>query len=131
MCPTRRSGTSSGSASPPTGKSGTGHLKSPEPAAPCWCTASRLAAIRRDKLILAPTRHEGAPFLLCDLYARSHHAHLNQPGAIIYYEFANQPLLFMLGYNNRGPQESNLVLVRDAAEDFPHAVPHLHPAALA
>ena len=80
-----------------------------------------------DKLILAPSRHDGAPFLLCDLFARGHHAHLNQPGAIDDYEFDGAPLVFMLGYNNRNPEQTNLVMVRDASESFPHAVPLFTP----
>jgi hypothetical protein len=76
-----------------------------------------------DKLILAPFERDDGPFVLCDLLARGFHAHVNQPGAIDYFEFAGAPLLFILGYNNRNPEHSNLVMVGEAGASFPHADP--------
>ncbi len=73
-----------------------------------------------DKLILAPSREPGAPFLLSDLYGRGAHAHENQQGAVTYFEFRDTPLLTALGYNNREPAHANLVLLAPDGEPFPH-----------
>lgn len=73
-----------------------------------------------DKLILASSRASGAPFVMCDLYARGFHGHVNQHGGLTYFEYDNAPLLTILGYNNRDPEHTNLVLMRDAEDPFPH-----------
>jgi len=80
-----------------------------------------------DKLILRPSREAGSPMVLCDLYARSHHAHVNQHGGIAWFEHDGVPLLHMLGYNNRAPEHVSLLMVRPAGETFPHRVPHFTP----
>jgi hypothetical protein len=73
-----------------------------------------------DKLILAPSRRPGSPFMMTELYARGHHAHEDQLGAVLYYEFGDVPLLHGLGYHNRAAEEANLLLMRPAGEPFPH-----------
>ena len=39
------------------------------------------------------------------------------------FEYEGWPLASSLGYDNRGPADSNLFLVRPATDSFPHAVP--------
>lgn len=78
---------------------------------------SSTAAI--DKLILAPTRNPGAAFLMADLYCRGAHGHVNQHGAVTYFEFGDTPLLTALGYNSREPAHANLVLMGPAGRPFP------------
>jgi hypothetical protein len=73
-----------------------------------------------DKLILAPSRQPGAPFVMAELFARSYHAHEEQLGAILYYEFEDVPLLHGLGYHNRAGAEANLLWMCPADEPFPH-----------
>lgn len=80
-----------------------------------------------DKLILAPSRQPSAPFLLADLFVRSYHAHYSQMGAIDYYEYNNLPLLTTMGYNNRGPSNVDLVMMRPAGQSFP-IIPGRYPA---
>jgi len=77
-----------------------------------------------DKLILSPGRHSDAPFVLCDLFAQGPHAHVNQHGGVNWFEVNNVPLTGSLGYNNRGPEHVNLLMMRQADEPFPHRVPH-------
>jgi len=72
-----------------------------------------------DKLILAPSREPGAPFIMADLYARGAHAHENQPGALVYYESHDAPMLASLGYNNRNPEYANLTVMQDSMREFP------------
>ena len=74
-----------------------------------------------DKLILAPSRQPGAPFVMADLYSRGAHGHVNQHGAITYFECHDTPLLTALGYNNREPAQANLVLLAPAEAPFPHS----------
>lgn len=77
-----------------------------------------------DKLILSPSRSDGAPFLLMDLFSpHGSHAHINQQGAVNHYEFNNVPLLTGLGYNARNPEHSNLFLIKPADRMFPHDNP--------
>ena len=73
-----------------------------------------------DKLILAPSRDDGAPFLMTDLYCRGAHGHLNQHGAVTYFEFRGTPLLTSLGYNSREPAHANLLFIGFDGEPFPH-----------
>lgn len=73
-----------------------------------------------DKLILSPSRRPGAPFVLCDLYVRGAHGHVNQHGSINYFEHGDFPLLTVLGYNSRDPEHTNLVMMRPALDAFPH-----------
>jgi hypothetical protein len=73
-----------------------------------------------DKLILAPSRQPGVPFALVDLYSRGAHGHVNQHGAVTYFEFRDTPLLTALGYNNREPAQANLVFLAPADAPFPH-----------
>jgi hypothetical protein len=82
---------------------------------------------QQDKLILAPSREPGAPFLMSDLYVRGPHAHENQHGTITYFEYNGAPLVTALGYNNRGPEQASLVMMRPARDPFP-AVPGVYPA---
>jgi hypothetical protein len=72
-----------------------------------------------DKLILARSRHPGEAFLMSDLYCRGAHGHVNQHGAVTYFEFRDVPLLTALGYNNREPAHANLVFVAPAERPFP------------
>ncbi len=72
-----------------------------------------------DKLLLASSHEPGSPFLLADVYARGDHAHENQPGAIVYYEYGDQALLASTGYNNRNPEYANLPILRPGTEPFP------------
>lgn len=72
-----------------------------------------------DKLLLAASHKAGSPFLLADLYARGAHAHENQPGAIVYYEYGDQALLASTGYNNRNPEYANLTVLKPQEEPFP------------
>ena len=73
-----------------------------------------------DKLILAPSRQPGAPFVMAELFARWFHAHDDQLGAVLYYEYGDVPLLHGLGYHNRAAEQANMVLLSPAAEPFPH-----------
>ena len=77
-----------------------------------------------DKLILNPSRSPGAPYVLCDLYPRGHHAHTNQHGGIEWFESGNVPLVANLGYNNREPHHTNAFVIhpRDG-RGFPHRTP--------
>ena len=72
-----------------------------------------------DKLILAPTRNPGAAFLMADLYCRGSHGHVNQHGAVTYFECGDTPLLTALGYNSREPAHANLVFMGPAGRPFP------------
>ena len=76
-----------------------------------------------DKVVL----RGGSSFLLSDLYGSQvpvpPHAHENQAGQVNYFEVDGVPLISSLGYDNRGPADTNLFLVRDSLESFPHAVP--------
>ena len=72
-----------------------------------------------DKLILASSRAPGTPFVMTDLYCRGAHGHVNQHGAITYFEFRDTPLLTALGYNNREPAQANLVFMGPASDPFP------------
>lgn len=80
-----------------------------------------------DKLTLAPSRRDGSPFAMSELFARSYHAHEDQLGALLYYEVGGVPLLHGLGYHNREAGEANLVLMRPPDEPFPFG----HPPAAA
>lgn len=78
-----------------------------------------------DKVVL---RGEAASaFVLSDLYSIQvpvpPHAHENQHGQVNWYEAYGYPLASSLGYDNRGPADSNLLLVRPASDSFPHAIP--------
>jgi hypothetical protein len=96
--------------------------------APRPCTASAAVAYRAelgsrrvpDKLLLAPSRQPGVPFVMAELFAQSYHAHQEQLGAILYYEFEDVPLLHGLGYHNRAAAEANLLWMCPADEPFPH-----------
>ena len=79
------------------------------------------SAAALDKLILAPSREPGVPFLMTDVYCRGAHGHVNQHGAITYFEFRDTPLLTALGYNSREPAQANLVAMGFAGEPFPNA----------
>jgi hypothetical protein len=103
-----------------------------EPAVPNYGSAILTRAdsyggVQWDKLILAPSRQPGAPFLMSDLYVRGNHAHENQHGAVTYFEFDGVPLISALGYNNREPEEASLVMMRPASDPFP-ALGNLYPA---
>jgi hypothetical protein len=71
-----------------------------------------------DKLVLTHSNEDGAPFAMVELNSRGHHSH-PEWGAIVYYEVANTPLLYGLGYNNRDPSHSNIVLLAIPDELFP------------
>ena len=73
-----------------------------------------------DKLILCPARRPGNPFVLCDLYVGGYHGHWNQHGSVNYFEYRDFPLLTILGYNNRNPEHTNLLMIRPAGDTFPH-----------
>ena len=74
-----------------------------------------------DKLILHSAKTEAAPFLLCDLYARGHHGHVNQHGGINWFEVNQVPLITNLGYNNREPHHTNAFVIQpNDGEPFPH-----------
>jgi hypothetical protein len=70
--------------------------------------------------------------VLSDLYGSQipvpPHAHENQHGQVNWYEWGGYPLVASLGYDNRGPADSNLLLVRPASSSFPHAVPKFRAA---
>ena len=83
--------------------------------------------IALDKLVLAPSREPGAPFVMAELFSRWHHAHDNQWGSILHYEIDGAVLLSGLGYHNRAPEHANLVLMCPAGEPFPHRVPLVPP----
>jgi hypothetical protein len=74
-----------------------------------------------DKLLLAPSRQPGAPLAMTELFARGYHAHDDQLGALLYYEYRDVPLLHGLGYHNRAAQQANLLFLCPATEPFPHA----------
>eukprot|EP01052_Picozoa_sp_SAG31_P025078 SAG31_NODE_2176_length_6256_cov_1.835797_3_plen_873_part_00 len=79
-----------------------------------------------DKVILRSDSKGGA-FLLSDLYSAEvpvpPHAHENQHGQVNWYEYDGVPLTSSLGYDNRGPADTNLLLVRPSTVGFPHRVP--------
>ena len=81
-----------------------------------------------DKLVLRGSEGgSNAPFVLSDVFG-GHlplppHAHENQHGQINYFEVGQTPLLSSLGYDNRGPADTNSFVVRPSSETFPHAVP--------
>jgi hypothetical protein len=86
-----------------------------------------------DKLVLGPSREPGAPFLVSDLYAvqMSHanwgsHAHPDW-GAIEYFETAGVPVLHSLGYNNRSPNQQNLLLAQPPEQSFPYGDGEIRP----
>lgn len=89
-----------------------------------------------DKLVLAPSREPGAPFLLCDDYAGTAghafpqwggmHSH-PQWGSIAYFEAGGEPVLHSLGYNNRSPAHANLLLVTPPSEPFPYGRSDVQP----
>ena len=69
----------------------------------------------------------GGAFLLSDLYGSAvpvpPHAHENQHGQVNWFEYAGVPLISSLGYDNRGPADTNLLLLRKAGSTFPHRIP--------
>ena len=56
---------------------------------------------------------------MVELFARGYHAHDDQLGALLYYEYQDVPLLHGLGYHNRAAQQANLLFLSPAAEPFP------------
>ncbi len=82
-----------------------------------------------DKLILAPSRQPGAPFVMAELCGRGHHAHEDQVGAVLYYEYGDVPLLHGLGYHNRAAEHANLLFLCPADETFPHKAHMVTPGA--
>ena len=79
-----------------------------------------------DKVILRSSSPGGA-FLLSDLYGSEipvpPHAHENQHGQVNWFEYDSVPLVSSLGYDNRGPADTNMLLLRESGTEFPHRVP--------
>ena len=71
---------------------------------------------------------DASAFALSDVFSGSlpipPHAHENQHGQINWFESHGVPLVASLGYDNRGPADTNMYVVRPADDSFPHAVPH-------
>ncbi len=84
---------------------------------------------RFDKVVLRSNNRSdtGGAFLLSDLFASEvpvpPHAHENQHGQVNWFEYAGVPLVSSLGYDNRGPADTNLLLLRRANSSFPHRIP--------
>lgn len=80
-----------------------------------------------DKVVLRSSQSDSGAFVLSDLYASAipvpPHAHENQHGQVNWFEYAGVPLVSSLGYDNRGPADTNLLLLRKAASSFPHRIP--------
>lgn len=112
----------------------------PDPAALGRLQYSRVLT-RRDvhgpatpgKVVLRAGGGDASGFLLSDVYASQipvpPHAHENQHGQVNWYEFGGYPLASSLGYDNRGPADSNLLLMRPASSSFPHPVPKFRAGA--
>ena len=45
-------------------------------------------------------------------------------GQVNHFEYLQSPLVSSLGYDNRGPADTNTVVVRPSTDSFPHAIPH-------
>lgn len=72
-----------------------------------------------DKLVLAPSRQPGAPFVMLELFGKQgYHAH-PEFDALKFYEVDSVPLLHGLGYNNRAPEDGNIVMMAETGEPFP------------
>jgi hypothetical protein len=75
-----------------------------------------------------------AAFTLSDVYSgiipTPPHAHEDQHAQVNYYEFLQTPLASSLGYDNRGPADTNQLVVRPAGDSFPHAIPHFRHVTL-
>jgi pectate lyase len=72
-----------------------------------------------DKIILAPSRDNGAPFVLAEAYSHGWHSHMEQAGAIYSFEHNNTIFLYGLGYNNRASDNASMVLINPASLPFP------------
>ena len=92
----------------------------PTRAAASAFAASRATRCTADKLILRPLAQPGAPFVMAELFGRGYHAHEDQVGAVLYYEYRDVPLLHGLGYHNRAAEQANLLFLCPADEPFPH-----------
>ncbi|MCA9176631.1 MAG: hypothetical protein KDB14_19215 [Planctomycetales bacterium] len=76
-----------------------------------------------DKLVMRLPSADATPYLLMDLYSRGHHGHVNQHGGINWLEVQQVPMVMSLGYNNRGPEHTNALLVRPMDGGFPDPAP--------
>jgi len=102
----------------------------PAPFAPEPIPAASLVTRRRtprgevpDKMVIAPDRLPGSPFVLFDLYCDGFHAHQNRLGAILYYEAGGIPFFHGLTRHATGAEHSNQVILRPADEPFPDGTP--------
>lgn len=77
-----------------------------------------------DKIILNPSRASGQSFALLSLFPpHGYHGHYNQPGSIAYFQNGNRVLLHSLDGNMRGAENSNLLLIKPAGQQFPVRAP--------
>ena len=80
-----------------------------------------------DKVVLRSSQVASGAFVLSDLFASAipvpPHAHENQHGQVNWFEYAGVPLVSSLGYDNRGPADTNLLLLRKNSSSFPHRIP--------
>lgn len=74
-----------------------------------------------DKMILAPSRAPGSPFVMSELFGRGFHAHLNRVGAIQYYETGGKPHYHGMARHNKGATHSNVVAMMpaEASDNYP------------
>lgn len=72
-----------------------------------------------DKIILAPSRDSGAPFVVAEAHSHGWHSHIEQAGSITHYEHNNTVFLYGLGYNNRTSDQASMVLINPASQTFP------------
>lgn len=66
----------------------------------------------------------GMPYILTDIYTGTslgdEHAHIEQSGAISWYEFNNTVFVYSLGYNNRLPEHASHVMITNDTTDYPY-----------
>lgn len=79
----------------------------------------RWSAADPDRIVLAPSRAAGAPFAMADLYPHGTHSHKEQTGQVGFFENNGTVFLYQLGYNNRGSDSANMVLINPPSTPFP------------
>ena len=73
-----------------------------------------------DKLILSCPTSPAKPFVMVDLFARGHHAHPEQAGAMVWYESGGTIFIQSLGYHNRAAYEASTFVVQPTEGNFPY-----------
>jgi hypothetical protein len=81
---------------------------------------TRLAPAEPDKIILAPDRAPGSPFVAAEVFSHGYHSHKEQTGAVALYEYNNNAYLHSLGYHNRASDTASMVLINRPGVNFPY-----------